>query len=311
MNLFCLLGRRHWKVLLFLYLIKYPAVEMAAFAIVEPTEFAEIAHHAYGVGKEEAQASVRATAELVVYGNLREEERAVIAVYASGKVEILGIHEIALVKKPRFLQCAHAQEHEATGKARHVHRVLVAGVCQFVALVASCKHPFRQEHTAEHVHWSGQEFCQRLDSAVQEQYFWHNLSHLGMLLHVLPDCGDNIGREPYIGVHNQMVKAAFLHGQTYGTVVATAIPYIVLKKILYLETTLYVSAYLLVPLHVLLKFFAQRVNLVAMVYYPYLTYGRRNDRAQDGLYVQKVVVVCDYACRYHDIRRLALCGQIS
>ena len=73
MNLFCLLGRRHWKVLLFLYLIKYPAVDMAAFAIVEPTEFAEISHLAFGVGKEEAQASVRATTELVVYGNLREE----------------------------------------------------------------------------------------------------------------------------------------------------------------------------------------------------------------------------------------------
>ena len=42
-------------------------VEVAALVIVEPSVFEEIAHHACGVCNEQAQASVRTAAELVVY----------------------------------------------------------------------------------------------------------------------------------------------------------------------------------------------------------------------------------------------------
>ena len=117
--------------------------------------------------------------------------------------------------------------------------------------------------------------------------------------YVLPYRGNHIGGEPYVGVHHQMVGAAFLHCQTDGTVVATAISGVVFVQILYLEPSLYVLADFLVALHVLLEFLAKSKHLVAMIYYPHLAYGRGDDRAQDGFYVQKVVVVCDYACSYH------------
>ena len=75
-----------------------------------------------------------------------------------------------------------------------------------------------------------------------------------MLFHIFPYRWNHIGREPYIRIYHQMIKAAFLHGQAYGTVVATAIPRIVLMKVLYLETTLNMLSDVLVALHVLLEF---------------------------------------------------------
>jgi hypothetical protein len=82
-----------------------------------------------------------------------------------------------------------------------------------------------------------------------------------------------------------MIKAAFLHGQAYGTVVATAIPRIVLMKVLYLETTLNMLSDVLVALHVLLEFLAKSKHLVAMIYNPYLAYGRGDYRTKNGFYI--------------------------
>lgn len=120
-------------------------------------------------------------------GYLGEEECAVLAVYASGEVEILGVHEIPLIEKADVLKSADAQEHEATRKAWNIHHVTVSRVCQFVSLVALGEHTFRQEHSAEHIYGSGQKFGQRLYVAIEEEHLGHDLSYLAVLFHVLPD----------------------------------------------------------------------------------------------------------------------------
>ena len=243
---------------------------------------------------------MRTSAELVEDGYLWEEKCLVFAVYAAGEVKVLGIHEIAFVEEACVAQRADAQEHETTGKAGYIEHVPVSGVGQLVSLVALGKHAFGQEHAAEHVYRSGQQFGKGLDVAVQKQDLGHYLAYLAVLLHIFPDGGYDVRGEPYIGVDYQMVLAALFHGQAYGTVVATAIAGIVFVEVFYLEAPLYVGTDVLVAMHVLLQFLPQGEDLVAVVYDPDFADGRCYDGSQDGLYVQEMIIVCDYAGTYHD-----------
>lgn len=98
-----------------------------------------------------------------------------------------------------------------------------------------------------------------------------------------------------------MILTALCHGQTYGTVVTTSISCVVLVQVFYLEATLYVGADVIIAVHVLLQLLTQGEDLIAVVYDPYLSDGGCYDGAQYGFYVQKVIVVCDYAGTYHDL----------
>ena len=83
-------------------------------------------------------------------------EREIITVDSAREVNILGVHEIAFVEKPRLLHRLRAQLHEATAQVWYIHRTRIVRIVQLIACIALAHPSGRQEPPAEHIQWSGE-----------------------------------------------------------------------------------------------------------------------------------------------------------
>ena len=97
-------------------------VEAAALGVEEPTVFVEITTHVSDVNSEHVFIIIGSARVGMRDGPFGIIEREPIAMDGSGEVDVLGIHEVALVEESCFYHSLGAKEHETAAEVRCVDR---------------------------------------------------------------------------------------------------------------------------------------------------------------------------------------------
>lgn len=106
----------------------YFAVPLAAFRVVPPSPFVEIAHHVHAVGQHQAETVVASLLMGMHNGHIRVKHGEPMPVHSSCYVYILGIEEESRVETACFLKARSPEEDETALVIRHIQwRPVVPG----------------------------------------------------------------------------------------------------------------------------------------------------------------------------------------
>ena len=156
-------------------------------------------------------------------GDGRQEKCEPVAVNSAREVYVFRVHEVSFIKQPCLQYGFRTQEHKASAEVRYIHRSVVTGIPQFVAIVAPSGKAFGQETSCEHVERCRQQFGKVLCFAVRVQHFRHDLSDFGMCFHICVKVVYIRCLDDDIVIHNQMVCRVIIHGFADGDIVCLAI----------------------------------------------------------------------------------------
>lgn len=147
------------------------------------------------------------------------------AVEAADKVEVLAIHEVAVIKKNVVLQHGcKPQEHEAAAEAGGIHHLVIPGVLEGIAPVQPLgPGASGQEAAEEQVCRCGEELAQVLQLPVGINHPRQHVAGVRMPVHEVHQGGKHLLPEPNVRVQYDMVGAAPLQSLLHGEVVGGSI----------------------------------------------------------------------------------------
>ncbi len=156
-------------------------------------------------------------------GDRRIVEREVVAVDAAGEVDILRIHEIALIEQGRAQLGIGTQQHKATAEVRHVERAGRVGCMQLIAGIATA-HPRRGQETAtEDIKRGGQQFAEMLRRSFGIDHTRHELTDLRVRLHKRAKRIHIGGMQADITIEHQMQRNGIRYAAADSDIMRTAI----------------------------------------------------------------------------------------
>lgn len=120
-------------------------VHGAAFGVVQPTPFVEIANHVDGMNEEHAEAVARGGRVAVFDAHGRVVEGEPAAVKTACDVDVFGVHEEAFVEESFGLQGFAAHKQERAGQKRRVDDFVVVGALKQEAAHAPLPELMRQK----------------------------------------------------------------------------------------------------------------------------------------------------------------------
>ena len=151
------------------------------------------------------------------------------SVDSADEVEVLAVHEIAVVKEQIVRrERGKPQEHEAPREARRVHHPVVARIHEAVAGVLPLL-PFFQKadcrnKAAEHeVGWRRKQLAQVLHLSVRIDDLGQHVGRAGIAVHELHERGKHIRSESDVGVEHDVVLRARVNRLLHGEVVPRAV----------------------------------------------------------------------------------------
>lgn len=142
---------------------------------------------------------------------------------SSAKVDIFGVHEIALIKKSNGRKSGDSQHHEATLKVWGFEWTCTVEVFQqiFVASVSEC--PCREEATNEKVEWVGKESRGILVATVSIENARLASYNIRVGTHIIGEQRNGSGEERKVGVEYEMNDRRVVDSLTDGNVVGASV----------------------------------------------------------------------------------------